>query len=171
MYVVAQALSYSGQPGYEWKHLQNVKFVDLFTDQLPLSEHKFDEMKGLNWISERRKKECLDLKENAAESSASLIHCLPAGKSYSSRYIDLSVFSDKTEYWCRLGELELPATVPKIITKDLVCKVLKVSDEYLSKNKDEDLPDGKSDADADADADAEESLLSSSPDESPVQST
>ena len=50
-----------------------------------------------------------------------------------------------------------------------MCKVLKVSDEHLSKNKDEDLPDGKSDADADADA--EESLLSSSPDERPVQST
>ena len=41
---------------------------------------------------------------------------------------------------------------------------MKVSDEHLSKNKDEDLPEGKSDADA------EESLLSSLPDERLAQS-
>ena len=67
-------------------------------------------------------------------------------------------------------ELELPTTklvlflFPKSQQKILCAEVLKVSDQHLSKNKDEDLPDGKSDTDA------EESLLSS-PDERPAQST
>ena len=100
MHVVAQAVSYSGQPGYECKHLQNVKFVDLFTDQLPLSENKLDEMKGLNWVSERRKKDCLDFTENAAESSAS----------HSSRYIHLSVSVTKLNIGAVWEELELPTT-------------------------------------------------------------
>ena len=76
---MAQALSYGGQPGCECKHLQNVKFADLFTDERPFSEKNLEEMKGLNWISERKKKKCLDFKEKAAESSASLIYCLLSG--------------------------------------------------------------------------------------------
>ena len=182
MYVRPQALSYSGQPGYDCKHLQNVKFADLFTDELPLSENKFEEVKGLNWISERRRKECVDFKEEAAESSASFIDCLPAGESYSGRYIHFSVFSDKTEYWCLLGRVRATynktegtrycacsqnnnkrSCVYKYISKwylhEHAPEILKVSDQHLLKNKDEDLPDGKSDADA------KESFLSSFPDE------
>ena len=107
---VAQALSYSGQPGYECEHLQNVNIADLFTDELPLSENKLEEMKGLSWISERRKTNARtsEKKLQKAQQASSIVcqqeYAVPA---------DIFTFQflvTKLNIGAVWEELELPAT-------------------------------------------------------------
>ena len=128
MYVVAQALSYSGQPGYECKHLQNVKFVDLFTDQLPLSENKLDEMKGLNWISARRKKNAWTSKKVLQKAQQASCIVYQQEKAIPADIFTFQFLVTKLNIaWCGLGRVRAPynktrtVLVPKFTTKDLVC--------------------------------------------------
>lgn len=99
-----RAASRGNLPGFECEHLRSVQHAEPYVEQTPLEMDTLNAMVTEHkWLSESRKKECMELNGSAKSKGTCPVYPWLPQKHLSQRFIHYSVYSNKKHYWCKFS--------------------------------------------------------------------